>query len=191
MCNSSGCGGRGGLLCNLSVCRLKVLVWHQMLMKMLFLGGLVSLNAKGNDEEFSFDDVAVVRSLTFSCSASSGWRLWETWGPALFQLLEIIFDWLRFVFKHTNLIQMRPKDQKDCLLHKRSESDTQWHFSLHVWCRLESSVYQSVICLCDLLPLRLCCRDAFTTFTLSVFGWISPKATCRKSSDDSSQIMLE
>lgn len=38
-----------------------------MLMKMLlFWGGLVSTNAKGNNSEFSLDDFAVVGSFTFS-----------------------------------------------------------------------------------------------------------------------------
>lgn len=91
-----------------------------------------------------------------------------------FQLVEIMFDWLSFVFKHINLIQMQTKDSgKDCLLHKGSESDTQWHFSLHVRCCLESSVY---LILFFPFPAAVStapvCWDAFTTFTLSLFGWI-------------------
>lgn len=96
---------------------------------MLIFGALVSMNAKVNDGELSFNDVAVV-SLTFSFLASLGMTCVGKMKPALFSAVGNYVGLTQFVFKHTNLIQMRTKNQKDCLQQIR-----------HVWFCLESSVY--------------------------------------------------
>lgn len=73
------------------------LVWLQMLIPKLIFGALVSMNAKGNDCELSFNDVGVV-SLTFSCSASSGMTCVGNMRPALFSAVGNYVRVTQFLF---------------------------------------------------------------------------------------------
>ena len=124
---------------------------------------LVSINGKGNNWEFSFDDVTVARSFTFCCLASSGWRVLET--RVSFSAVGNYVDWIGFVFKHTNLIQMYQRSKG---LHKCSESDMQWDFSLHVWCRL------TVFCLSGFFSFFFFKHSSsLSSVTMTCFHWDS------------------